>query len=235
MGDVEGREELIQVARWDYDGEGIDEAMLPGDPWTAITGWIEAARERSLTEPDVPEPDAISVATADAQGQPHVRTVLMRYLTPHGPGFYTNLQSLKGRDLAANPRISAALTWPPMFRAIRFTGTAQELPRDVVTEYFQSRPWGSRIGAWASAQSEPVERRAVLEERTEHFAHRWPDRGQPGDVPLPDFWGGYLIRCQEIELWAGRHSRQHDRLVYVRTAPGTLADHAAWRIERRQP
>lgn len=226
---------LIEVARWDYDGEGIDEAMLPGDPWTAITAWIEAARERALAADDVPEPDAISVATADAAGRPSVRTVLMRYLTPHGPGFYTNLDSAKGRDLAANPAIAASLTWPSLFHAIRFSGTAEQLPRDVVTQYFQTRPYGSRIGAWASWQSQPLATRAELEERTDHLARRWPDTGSARDVPLPDFWGGYLIRCEEIELWAGRRSRQHDRLVYVRTAPGTLADHDAWRIERRQP
>lgn len=235
MGDFDGREELIQVARWDYDGEGIDEAMLPGDPWTAVTAWVEDARERSLRGDDVPEPDAISVATADASGQPHVRTVLMRYLSPHGPGFYTNLDSAKGRDLAANPLISAALTWPAMFRAVRFTGSAEQLPREVVTQYFQTRPYGSRIGAWASWQSQPIADRAGLEQRTQELMRRWPDTDSEDDVPLPDFWGGYLIRCAEIELWAGRRSRQHDRLVYVRTAAGTLADGQAWRVERRQP
>ena len=123
---------MLTVDRWDYDGEGIDEATLPADPWTAIRSWVEQARERALAGPDLKEPDAISVATVDADGQPSVRTVLMRHLDPAGPGFYCNLDSRKGRALATHPQIAATLAWVPMFRAIRFEGVAEQLDRDTV-------------------------------------------------------------------------------------------------------
>ena len=226
---------MLPIERWDYAGEGLTEDQLPPQPWSLLTAWVEQAHQRQHERGDVPEPDAISVATADDQGRPHVRTVLMRYLEPDGPGFYTNLDSRKGRDLAANDAVAAALTWPPMYRAIRFTGRAVPLERDVVRDYFVSRPWGSRVGAWASHQSQPVATRAELEHAVRSFEQKWPDTGSADDVPLPDFWGGYRIACTEIEFWAGRSSRLHDRLVFVRVGSGDLADPASWRVERREP
>ncbi|TWE11689.1 pyridoxamine 5'-phosphate oxidase [Rudaeicoccus suwonensis] len=228
-------EAVEPIKRWDYDGDGLDESALPTAPWPVIERWVTDARRRQDAEGDVPEPDAISVATADADGQPHVRTVLMRYLEADGPGFYTNFGSRKGLDLQANPQIAAALTWPPMFRAIRFTGRAVRLDRGIVTEYFQSRPYGSRVGAWASHQSQSAPDRSALESSVAAYEQTFPDHDRPDDVPLPDFWGGYRIECDEVEFWAGRASRLHDRLVFVRTAAGDLADGSVWRIERRQP
>ena len=226
---------MQQIKRWDYNGEGIDAQAMPADPWEAVTHWVEAARTHAQTHEDMPDPDAIAVATVDPTGRPQVRTVLMRYLQPDGPGFYTNLSSRKGRDLRNDPRVAATLTWPSLFRAIRFVGSAQELSREVVTDYFGSRPWGSRISAWASHQSQPIASRAELEAAVTAYEKRWPDHGRPDDVPLPDFWGGFVIHCDEVELWAGRRNRLHDRLVYVRTGDGDLADASSWRIERRQP
>ena len=223
------------ITRCDYDGEGLDESLLPPAPWAITEHWVDDARCRQSSDGDVPEPDAISVATTDADDQSHVRTVLMRYLTPSGPGFYTNLRSRKGIDLQGNPKIAAALTWPSMFRAVRFTGTASQLPSDVVMEYFRSRPYDSRIGAWASNQSQITPDRTHLEGAVAAYERKWPDHGDPEDVPLPEHWGGYLITCDEVELWAGRSSRLHDRLVYVRQGAGDLADAAVWRVERRQP
>lgn len=221
--------------RMDYDGEGLSEHDVPAAPFELITSWVTQARARQNAKGDVPEPEAISIATADTHGAPHVRTVLMRYLTPLGPGFYTNLDSAKGQDLAANPHIAGALTWPLMFRAIRFTGRAELLPRDVVREYFHSRPWGSRVGAWVSQQSRPLADRETLERANREMAEKYPDYGKSDDVPLPDFWGGYRIDCDEVEFWAGRSSRLHDRIVYVRVQDGSLDDPSAWRIERRWP
>lgn len=223
------------IKRWDYAGEGLDERDLPGAPLALVEQWVQDAVDRQAAEGDVPEPDAISVATADAEGQPHVRTVLMRHLGADGPGFYTNFTSRKGQDLQQNPRVAAALTWPPMFRAIRFVGVAHKMPAERSTAYFRSRPYGSRIGAWASQQSQPVADRARLEAAVASYEQRWPDTGSAEDVPLPDFWGGYVVRCDEVEFWAGRRSRLHDRLVFVRVGEGDLADPAAWSVERRQP
>ncbi|WP_426593766.1 pyridoxamine 5'-phosphate oxidase [Cellulomonas sp. McL0617] len=215
----------------EYLGEGLDEADLAPTPLQQVRDWLAQAERR----PDVVEPTALSVATVDASGQPNVRTVLMRFLDAAGPGFVTDLGSAKSTEIVATGGIAAALTWPSMYRAIRFRGTAVPLGRDEITDYFRSRPWGSRISAWASRQSRPVADRAALVAAFERYAQRYPDTGSPGDVPVPDGWGGWRIDCAEVELWAGRRDRLHDRLVYVRTAPGDLATADAWTVHRRQP
>ena len=226
---------LMSVVHTDYTGEGLSEAELADTPWLQASRWVQDAVTRSREAADTPEPLAISVATVDAEGHPDVRTVLMRFFDERGPGFVTCLTSTKGRQLAAHPAIAAALTWPAMFRAVRFRGVAQELSREEVTTYFGERPWGSRISAWTSRQSEPVDSRTTLEEAYERYAERWPDHGRPDDVPVPDFWGGYRIRCDTVEFWGGRRNRLHDRLRFVRVAEGSLADAGAWRVERLQP
>jgi len=177
----------------------------------------------------------MSLATIDAAGRPDVRTVLMRFFDPSGPGFVSNLESVKGEQIAGNPGVAAALVWPAMYRAIRFRGTASQLGREEVERYFAERPWGSRISAWASRQSQIIEGRSGLEEAYQRYAAQWPDRGSPTDVPVPDFWGGFRITCDQVEFWAGRTNRLHDRLVFLRVGEGGLDDASAWRVERRQP
>lgn len=226
---------MEKIERVDYAGEGLAEQDVPAAPWPLIEAWVDQARIRAREQGDVPEPDSLNVATVDEQGRPSVRVVLMRHLDASGPGFYTNLDSAKARDLRANPNIAATLTWPSMFRAIRFSGVAREMDRDHVREYFRSRPWGSRAGAWASHQSQPLADRAEFEQRVAHFEAEFPDRGNPDDVPLPDFWGGFVVECREIEFWAGRRSRLHDRVVFTRSGDGDLSDSGAWSISRRQP
>ena len=151
------------------------------------------------------------------------------------PGFVTNTESIKGIEIAATGGMAASLTWPAMFRAIRFRGRAELLSREEVAGYFGSRPWASRISAWASRQSQPVAGRAVLEQAYSRYAAQWPDRGRPDDVPVPDFWGGYRLVCDEVEFWGGRRNRLHDRLVFARVGEGSLDDVSAWRLFRRQP
>ncbi len=229
---------MSAITRWDYDGTGLDDGQVTDAPWPIIEEWVRQAREAAADDegPGVHEPDAISVATLDGEGAPTVRTVLMRYLTPGGPGFYTNLESRKGADLAGDSRIAATLTWPALYHSIRFTGRAEQLPREVVTEYFQARPWGSRIGAWASAQSRPLGTREELEAVEREYAERHPDHGRAGDVPLPPFWGGYLIRAETVECWAGRSSRLHDRVLWRRTRDDAALDDASgWTWGRLQP
>lgn len=221
--------------RVDYDGDGLAEGDLAATPLEQITRWVDEAVARQHARGDTPEPLAMSVATVDAQAAPNVRTVLLRFLDERGPGFVTCLTSAKGRELAENPAIAASLTWPSMFRAIRFRGRAQQVSRQEITAYFDSRPYGSRISAWTSRQSEPIGSRQELEAAYAGYAARWPDHGSADDVPVPDFWGGFRIVADEVEFWAGRHSRLHDRLVLTRVGPGTLADAAAWRLHRRQP
>jgi len=226
---------MKDVSRLDYTGEGLSESEVAPTPWRQLERWLAEAVARSRTDGDVPEPHALSVATVDADGAPNVRTVLMRVLDERGPGFLTNTGSTKGVELDANPRVAASLTWASMFRAVRFRGRAEPLDRQEVADYFVTRPWGSRISSWASRQSAPVASRAALEEAYERYAAQWPDRGAPDDVPLPDFWGGYRIVCDEVEFWGGRRNRLHDRLVFTRVGDGSLDDAAAWRLSRRQP
>jgi pyridoxamine 5'-phosphate oxidase len=225
---------LAAVRRVDYAGDGLLESDVADSPYAQARAWIDDAVAASHERADVPEPTALSVATVDASGAPNVRTVLMRYFDERGPGFVTNLESDKGVEIAANPRIAAALTWPSLYRAIRFRGTAHLIGRDEVEAYFDSRPYGSRLSAWASDQSRPAPDRAALEARWAQVLARFPETGDDA-VPVPDFWGGWRIECDEVEFWAGRRNRLHDRIVFTRTGAGDLADPAAWTRSRRQP
>ncbi len=213
---------------------GLGEEGLAATPFRQITRWVGEARARQQEQGDVPEPDALSVATVDDDG-PDVRTVLMRFLDARGPGFVTNLRSTKGRQLEVRPQIAASLTWPSMFRAIRFRGTAELVERAEVEAYFRQRPWGSRISAWASEQSQPATGRAQLEAAYAEYAARFPDHGRPDDVPVPEHWGAIRVRADRVEFWAGRMNRLHDRLVLTRVTPGDLDDAGAWRLTRLQP
>ena len=226
---------MSDALRREYHGEGLTESELASTAWEQARVWVDDAVYRSVERDDVPEPLAMSLATIDATGRPDVRTVLMRFFDPTGPGFVSNLESAKGEQIARNPAVAAALVWAGMYRAIRFRGTARQFGRDEVEHYFGERPWGSRISAWASRQSQVVQSRSGLEEAYQRYAAQWPDRGGRTDVPVPAFWGGFRITCDEVEFWAGRTNRLHDRLVFVRVGDGGLDDAGAWRVERRQP
>ena len=219
--------------RLDYDGDGLTEDQLLETPFAQARLWVDEALARAERSPDVVEPLAMSVATVDRQGHPNVRTVLMRFLDERGPGFVTALTSTKGREILLNPAVAAALTWPAMYRAIRFRGRALPLDDAEVEEYFDSRPWASRISAWTSRQSEPIGSRKELEAAYARRAEQFPE-GR-ARVPVPDFWGGFRIVPDELEFWAGRRNRLHDRLVFTRTGEGHLGDPASWRLHRRQP
>jgi pyridoxamine 5'-phosphate oxidase len=227
----------VTGARIDYPGEGLAEEALAPTPLAQVRRWLDQAVARHESRGDVSEPHSMSVATVDPGGVPNVRTVLLRFLDGNGLGFVTNIRSAKAFEIAANPAVAATLTWAAMFRAVRFRGRAELLPAEQVTAYFNERPWGSRISAWASQQSEPVASRAELEAAFERYAGRFPDRGRPDDVPVPEFWGGYLIRCHEVEFWGGRSNRLHDRIVFssIDGAPADLGNATRWRISRRQP
>lgn len=198
-------------------GELPDEG-LPAEPLPLFAAWFSEAAAVGL-----PEPNAMVLATASPDGAPSARTVLLKGFGEDGFRFFTNLESRKGHELAANPRAALVFPWHPMYRQVRIEGTVEELPREDVRLYFEGRPHGSRIGAWASHQSEVIGTRAEIEDRYAALNERWP-----GEVPLPDFWGGYLVVPEAVEFWQGRLNRLHDRIRYRRTGD-------EWKVERLSP
>ncbi|WP_462418506.1 pyridoxamine 5'-phosphate oxidase [Kytococcus sp. Marseille-QA3725] len=214
-----GRRRGRRLERLEYTGEGLDSDQIPDAPWGVVKEWIHTAHHRALERGDVPEPGAVALATVDADGAPDVRMVLCRDVDTDGLRFYTSLVSAKAEQIAADPRVAVSWAWPGMFRALRFRGVAEVLPREDVTAYFQQRPWGARISAHASQQSHPLQDRRTLARREAELAERWPDRARQDDVPTPEHWGGYLVRPYQVEVWTGRQSRMHDRWRWQLTEP----------------
>ena len=204
--------------RTEYMQAALDERDVERDPRRQFARWFEAA-----VAARVPEPNAMTLATVDAEGRPSARIVLLKEVDATGFTFYTNYESRKGRELAANPRAALTWHWPWIEEQVRAEGSVEFLPAEESDRYYASRPRGSQLGAWASRQSEPLARREQLLARYDELATRFADH-----VPLPDFWGGYRLRPERIEFWQGRVGRLHDRLLYVREGD-------AWRRNRLNP
>jgi len=166
----------------------------------------------------------MTLATAGKAGRPSARIVLLKGVDERGFIFYTNYESRKGRELAENANAALAFYWPELERQVRASGTVSKLSREESDKYFQSRPRGHQLGAWVSTQSDVIANRGVLEKRLQQFEKRYPDT-----VPLPPFWGGYILSPTEIEFWQGRPNRLHDRFRYTKQANGN------WLIERLAP
>lgn len=213
--------------RISYESGTLEPADLPANPLDAFGQWFQAAAATGM-----PEPNAMVLATADADGQPSARTVLLKQADRRGFAFYTNLTSRKGRELAANQRAACVFAWLPLQRQVCVVGRATPIDRDEVAEYFTSRPRDSQLGAWVSRQSTVIADREVLHERFETIQQRFAD----ADVPVPEFWGGWLIEPDSVEFWQGRVSRLHDRLRFRRTvAEAGMDDASGWSLERLSP
>lgn len=205
--------------RREYTLASLDLSEVDPDPFVQFTQWFEEAQRA-----EVLEPNAMTLATADAAGRPSARVVLLKEVTPRGFVFFTDYRSRKGIELAANPRAGLCFFWKELERQVRIVGTVERLTPEESAAYFGSRPLGSRVGAWASVQSAVIPGRDWLEAEVERVSATYPD----GDVPLPPHWGGYRVAPEELEFWQGRASRLHDRVRY-------LPNGGSWRVERLSP
>lgn len=195
------------------------ETDVPENPFTLFTDWYDAARPTMTGEPG-----AVTLATANAQGYPSARIVLLKEYDERGFVIYTNYQSRKAADIESNPHASLLFWWPATRRQVRVEGRVERVSVEESEAYFASRPRLSQIGAWASEQSRSIPRRDVLDERMKQFEAKFAE----GDVACPPHWGGYRVVPDAIEFWQERPNRLHDRLRYLREAGG-------WRIERLNP
>jgi pyridoxamine 5'-phosphate oxidase len=215
----DGLSDALAAARDEYAMGGLDESDLLPDPLAMFARWYDEARVAGIHEPN-----AMVVATVGADGAPSARLVLLKGVSADGFAFYTNTGSRKAADLAANPRCALLFPWHPLERQVRVDGLASPLPREAVADYFAVRPRESQLGAWASHQSRVVSGREELEAAYADAEARFAG----GEVPVPEEWGGYLVRPEAVEFWQGRPGRMHDRLVYRRAGDG-------WRTERLAP
>lgn len=206
--------------RKNYSRGALDAADVDPDPVRQFQTWFAQALDAKL-----PEPNAMTLATVDAQGRPSVRIVLIKGVDERGFVFFTNYESRKGRELAANPAASLLFHWIELERQVRIEGRVEKTSDEESDAYYASRPLGSRIGTWASDQSQPLESREALEAREREMVAKYGDA-----PPRPPHWGGYRVVPDTIEFWQGRLSRLHDRIVYTRGGAGD-----PWRITRLAP
>lgn len=218
----------IADLRQDYQLQSLDRADVDENPIVQFSKWFDEALKSEILEPN-----AMTLATVSAEGKPSARIVLLKGIqTPKGINeesgfvFYTNYDSHKGKDMAANPHVALCFNWLDLQRQIRIEGTVEKIDPSVSDDYFNTRPKLSRIGALASPQSQIVPNRAFLEENFNNLIEKYADTE---GVPRPENWGGYIVKPNLIEFWQGRRSRLHDRICYIKQENGD------WRIERLAP
>jgi pyridoxamine 5'-phosphate oxidase len=209
----------MRDVREEYGAPSLDADHLLADPLEQAQAWVDEA-----IAADLPLPNAMTLATATAEGRPSSRTVLLKEIDAQGLIFFTHYDSRKGAEIAANPAVAVTLFWQPFSRQITVTGHAEPIDAETSRAYFASRPRGSQLSAAVSPQSEPMERSELIERIVRLEAEL-----DGGDVPMPEQWGGYRIRPDEIQFWHGRPDRLHDRFRYTPDEAG------GWRIERLAP
>jgi pyridoxamine 5'-phosphate oxidase len=210
----------IAAIRRDYQLAVLDEEHVGDDPLHFFGKWFIEAQAA-----EVSEVNAMTLATADLNGKPHARIVLLKGLDEKGFVFYTNYESAKGRELAANPHASLVFFWQELERQIRVEGTVEKVSGEESDQYFQSRPEGSRLGAWASPQSSKIHERTMLEGNYRKYQEEFA----AGPIPRPANWGGYRVIPALIEFWQGRSNRMHDRILFEAASAGT------WQKSRLAP
>ncbi|KAF3887017.1 MULTISPECIES: pyridoxamine 5'-phosphate oxidase [Nostocales] len=210
----------IADLRKDYTLQGLSETEVDPNPFIQFKRWFDQTLAAQLVEPN-----AVTLATTTQEGKPSARMVLLKGFDDRGFVFFTNYNSQKGQELAENPQASLVFWWAELERQVRISGSVEKISDKESDEYFYSRPLNSRLGAWASNQSEVIENRAVLEQRIEELQTKYQNQ----EVPRPQHWGGFRAIPVEIEFWQGRPNRLHDRLRYTRL------DDSSWKIERLSP
>jgi pyridoxamine 5'-phosphate oxidase len=208
----------IAELRKEYTFAGLRRADLHHDPIHQFRNWFDAALNAGL-----PEPNAMTLSTVDTEGQPSSRIVLLKDLDHRGFTFFTNYESRKGKELAANPRAALTFFWHGLERQVCVRGLCEKVGREEAETYYKSRPVGSRLGAWVSSQSTPIPDREFLELKLKEVTAKFGD-----NPPIPPYWGGYVLRPHAFDFWQGRPSRLHDRFLYTRTRE-------EWKLERLSP
>jgi pyridoxamine 5'-phosphate oxidase len=212
---------IIANLRQDYSVAALDRKDVAENPFLQFEKWFEEVMKSGLLEPN-----AMTLATVSKSGQPSARIVLLKAFDERGFVFYTNYHSMKGQEMAENPKVALVFLWLGLQRQVRIEGRVEKVSEEETLAYFRSRPRGSQIGAYASPQSQVIENRTILEDNVSRLNKEYEDTEA---LPLPDFWGGYRVIPTKIEYWQGRNSRLHDRIVYKVTEDNN------WKIERLAP
>jgi pyridoxamine 5'-phosphate oxidase len=210
---------VLPEREWVHPDTGLSEEDVNPDPFKQFSVWLEDALAAKL-----PQPLGMALATATRDGRPSVRMVLLRGVSERGFCFFTNYESRKAKELQTNPRAALVLYWAELDRQVRVEGTIERLSAEESDAYFQTRPRGSQLGAWASPQSQFIPNRELLERNLQELTAKYGS----GQVPRPPHWGGYRLVPEAIEFWAGGDNRLHDRLRYTRDGQG-------WRVQRLAP
>ena len=209
----------LTFIRQGYEDKGLDKEDLNADPIIQFESWFKEAKKSE------PIPTAMSLSTVNNNGQPTLRTVLLKSFDKKGFVFFTNYKSRKADHIKDNPNVAVIFNWVALERQVSITGVAEKIKTKESIKYFMSRPRGSQLGAWVSDQSSVLSSRGILELKLEEMKRKFSD----GEIPLPDFWGGYRIIPKTFEFWQGRPNRLHDRFIYLKLS------NEIWEIDRIAP